>query len=101
MASGLGKWFAKLTRIMSAPFCPIIQMTAQDNKTEVLAEEIARYLADHPDASDTAEGIARWWLTRQRYEDALSQVQQAVERLVSQGRVQRKVLPDGTVVYGK
>jgi hypothetical protein len=29
---------------------------------EIVAQEITTYLAQHPDAADTEEGILRWWL---------------------------------------
>jgi Fe2+ or Zn2+ uptake regulation protein len=66
-----------------------------------IAEEIARYLADHPDAADTVEGIRRWWLLGQRPEHAATQVQHALDWLVHRGLVVKRVLRDGQVVYAK
>jgi Fe2+ or Zn2+ uptake regulation protein len=74
-------------------------MATDDRKLDVLGWEIARYLADHPDAADSAEGIRRWWLLRQRFDEAALQVQRALDRLEAAGEVEKQVLPDGTVIY--
>lgn len=50
-----------------------------------LAAEVVRYLRRHPGAADTVEGIAEWWVAKQRLEDTLERVQAAVERLVADG----------------
>lgn len=31
-----------------------------------VAEAVLGYLAEHPDSSDTLEGIAEWWIMRQQ-----------------------------------
>jgi len=41
-----------------------------DDAIDTLAREVAAYLATHPDAADTVDGISRWWLTRMRVEKA-------------------------------
>jgi hypothetical protein len=64
-----------------------------------IARAIERYLAKHPNAADSMEGIRRWWLMRQRYEESAQQVQQALEQLLRQGVVTKRVLTDGQVLY--
>ena len=72
---------------------------ATDQDVSTIAEEIARYLAAHPAASDSLDGIRRWWLARLRYEEAADLVQQALARLESEGKATRLVLPGGATVY--
>jgi len=70
-----------------------------DDAIDTLAREVAAYLATHPDAADTVDGISRWWLTRMRVEKATADVQRALEVLVAQRVVVERRLPDGRVVY--
>ena len=72
-----------------------------DDAVRLAARGISRYLADHPDAADTADGIANWWLRRIRIDASVSVVQQALDLLVAQGTVERRELPDGRHVYGR
>ena len=37
-------------------------MDATDGRVEAAMAAIRDYLRQHPDASDTAEGIAHWWV---------------------------------------
>src|SRR6185369_16360824 len=39
-----------------------------------LKQEILRYVRAHTESAETPEGIARWWLARQRFEDAIEAV---------------------------
>jgi len=70
----------------------------RDVRTEVdeAAERIRKYLEASPNASDTFEAIAHWWLEGVRPEI----VRQALARLVAQGVLAAKTLIDGTVIYG-
>jgi Fe2+ or Zn2+ uptake regulation protein len=61
--------------------------------------EILRYLRARPQAADTVDGIVMWWLPRQRHEEAVDQVQHALDDLVARGLVERITLVDGTVLY--
>ena len=65
------------------------------------AEAINRYLAARPNASETVEGIAKWWLLRQRYNDSKVLVQSALDLLIDEGIVAKSVMPDGKVMYRK
>ena len=72
-------------------------MAHPQSKVPDIASVIGRYLADHPNASDSLEGVQRWWLGD--VEAPGPTVQQALDQLVKKGTVMRKMLPDGTVVY--
>ena len=62
---------------------------AIDTQQKILAvaDEIRRYLEKRPNAAETIDGLAQWWLARQRYEDSKELVQAALEFLVSSGLV--------------
>lgn len=73
--------------------------TCPEPDVDRLAGEILRYLQTHRGASDTTEGIAKWWIKRQRLEDARSQVQSALDQLVAQSLVERQMTPAGSTLY--
>jgi Fe2+ or Zn2+ uptake regulation protein len=64
-----------------------------------LSEEILRYLRTHPQAADTVDGIVGWWLPRQRHDEAVDRVQDALDKLVASGLLEKITLVDGTVLY--
>ena len=70
-----------------------------DEPIQAVAADIVRYLQRHPDAADTAEGIARWWLGGRCYENELGRVREAIAVLVKRGLVQKQTLPDGAEIY--
>lgn len=71
-------------------------MAADENDEVVaIAREIERYLADHPHAADTLEGIQRWWLREQRH--PASQLVRALERLEARGAVSRNSVAGKTI----
>ncbi len=71
----------------------------QGSELEDIANAIRRYISSRPNASETVEGVARWWLLRQRYEDSLEVVQEALNYLESEGKVTRLKIPGGKIVY--
>lgn len=75
---------------------------ANEEAPAAVADAIKCYLDAHPNAADSVEGIAHWWLTRQRFEDATEVVEEALERLVAKGEITN----DGCLIgkeirYGK
>jgi hypothetical protein len=61
-----------------------------------VAAEIVRYLRAHPEAADTVEGAARWWLRHEPREETIAQ---AMTMLVDQRIVEKYTLPEGTTVF--
>ena len=61
-----------------------------------VAVQIARYLRAHPDAADTLEGAALWWLQRQ---PPLDVVERAMRLLEEVKVVERHILPGGRVIF--
>ena len=72
---------------------------AGSSRIEDLAELVSSYLRAHPDASDTIEGIARWWLSRQRLDDAKEIVNEALELLVARGVVEKRTMANGVTLF--
>lgn len=58
-------------------------------RIEEVAETILRYLRRRPSASDSLEGIHRWWVREQRYEDSLQDVRRAVESLLERHALEK------------
>ncbi|NIR30220.1 MAG: hypothetical protein GWN84_13100 [Gammaproteobacteria bacterium] len=71
-----------------------------EREIALIAREIRNYLATHPDAVDSLEGVVKWWLTRQRYEESTAKVMRALDYLVQQRLISKRVLADGRMVYG-
>lgn len=73
--------------------------THREGDLERLSAEILSYLESHRDAADTVEGIAHWWIKRQRLEDAMGRVQRALDRLVADARIEARPSPAGRILY--
>jgi len=74
-------------------------LSQNDNEIVQVAEDIERYLVTHPNAADTLEGIARWWLQQQRFIDSLDRVYEALEVLIRKGMVKKMTNADGKNIY--
>ena len=62
-------------------------------------QAIERYVAQHPAAADSAEGIAQWWLPAMGVDASMNEVTQALEALVDLGVLERSPLPGGQAIY--
>ncbi|MHC4203027.1 MAG: hypothetical protein ACYSTT_00130 [Planctomycetota bacterium] len=70
-----------------------------DEKTEQLASMILSYLRRNPDAGDTLEGIAKWWLEVARIESSVDEVADTLESLAQKGIIRLRKLRNGTTFY--
>ena len=68
-------------------------------QTDKTAQTILAYLRRKPDAGDTLEGIARWWLEIERIESSVSEVVRALDELTGRGVIRMRPLKDGTAFY--
>jgi hypothetical protein len=62
-------------------------------------EAIEDYLSQHPDAADSEQGIAKWWVPAMGLEASAQEVAAALEGLRELDRIERKCLPGGRVIY--
>jgi hypothetical protein len=66
-----------------------------------LVQAILYYLASHPHAADSAEGVAHWWLGPYAAAVALPDVELALRQLVERKELRQESLADGTTLYSK
>jgi hypothetical protein len=66
--------------------------------SDAIAEAIENYLRVRPQAADTVEGIARWWLCGDLHHASLELIQHAVDGLCRRGVLQA-TLRSGQMIY--
>ncbi len=66
---------------------PESQKTVDSSDGE-LARELLDYLAEDSGAMDTLQGIAEWWLLRQRVRMVVRQVERVLLRLTAEGALE-------------
>ena len=64
-----------------------------------IAYEILAYLAEHPEAQDTLDGIVQWWLLEQKIKHQTNIVKEAVAELVDKGLLLEYKSRDSQVHY--
>ena len=68
--------------------------TLSDIQSEVLG-----YLAEHPNAADTAEGIRQWWLFQRMAKYSQDKVQKALDQLKDAHLIEVRMLGNGHAVF--
>jgi len=77
--------------------CLMPHPVSQDPK--VICESILHYLSLHPEAADSLEGIASWWLPPSNRTVTTDAVQAALTLLVVEHRIALIDLADGRTLY--
>jgi hypothetical protein len=72
---------------------------AADARLCQLVQAIEAYLAAHPDAADSEQGITDWWLSSVGVYAASGELGPALAKLVARGKIEAHQLPDGRVIY--
>jgi hypothetical protein len=63
------------------------------------APEILDYLARHPEAQDTLDGIVQWWVLDSCVKRWAPKIAKTVAKLVVQGFLEEKPSADGKIFY--
>lgn len=64
-----------------------------------MARLLLQYMKKHPDAKHTAEGIARWWLLQQIFENEIKVVERVLEFFIDKGIITRVDVSGGKAYY--
>jgi len=70
-------------------------------KPASVRDGILDYLARHPEASDTLDGIAGWWLTAIDPPPTEEVLQATLDELTAEGKVARIKMVDGSFLYAR
>jgi Fe2+ or Zn2+ uptake regulation protein len=62
-------------------------------------QAILEYLRKHPDAQDTLDGIAEWWLPEENVKTRTATVEEALSQLVAKGLVSARRGTDAKIHY--
>ena len=54
-----------------------------------LAEAVINYLNEHPNAMDSVQGIADWWLSPREYRLDLGMLSRVLQRLTNEGKLEK------------
>ncbi len=56
---------------------------------EELSEAVMEYLSEHPEAEDTLEGIAEWWVMRRQVRSEVAALREVLRRLTDRGVLEK------------
>jgi len=88
-----------LARVLNDQLCLQDRPEQMNEKKNELAEEILRYLIDHPNAQDTLKGIVTWWLLERTIKQQTALVKEVLDRLVADGLVIAQQGSDSQTLY--
>ena len=70
-----------------------------EGELDQIVAVIRKHLSDFPNAADTVDGIAAWWLALEHPGISHAQVELALQRLVDAGFARARRMENGTVIY--
>jgi hypothetical protein len=76
-------------------------VTVKDLPNELVVAAIEAHLRAHPLATDSAVGVARWWVGMALGDVGVEQVEAALSLLVDRSVLRRLILADGSVLYAQ
>lgn len=57
----------------------------EQRRDEEMADAILAYLAEHPQASDTLEGVAEWWIMQHQVRVEVNRLKKVFQQLAESG----------------
>ena len=91
------QWKVQARRLLARTTTP--QCVLTDPRLPSPAREILDYLARHPDAQDTMDGILHWWVLEVLRQKWAPRIAETVAQLVEQGFLEEKRSSDGKIFY--
>jgi hypothetical protein len=74
-------------------------MQTNYNTLSDIQAEVLGYLEEHPDATDTAEGIRQWWLFQRMAKYSQDKVQKALDQLKDAHLIEVQMLDNGNEIF--
>ncbi|MDZ7288481.1 MAG: hypothetical protein ONB44_00940 [candidate division KSB1 bacterium] len=71
-----------------------MSMLSKLEQEKQMADAILGYLAEHPRASDTLEGIAEWWIMRHQVRVEVNTLERILRQLTNSGLLEKTGLGD-------
>ena len=68
-------------------------------KEQMIAQLLINYMQKNPDAKHTAEGIARWWIMQQRFEDEMELIEKVLCYLTQREILEEVILAQDQKYY--
>jgi hypothetical protein len=84
---------------MLNPICRYFNRERKFVNRKEIARQILEYIARHPAAQDTLEGILEWWLLEQQIRYQKDIIQLAVDDLVRSGLLVEQRIENETAAY--
>ena len=72
---------------------------ARSDPQDAITRAIARYVAAHPEAKDTVEGVMKWWLPEKTPGCGREEVEAGLGSLVARGWILERVIAPGRRIY--